>query len=482
MTVRTRIAPSPTGDPHVGTAYTALFNLALARKNGGQFLLRIEDTDRARSTQSSELAIYDCLRWMGIRWDEGPDIGGPYAPYRQSDRCALYREHAEQLIAKGTAYVCFCTPERLEVVRKTQEAAKTQSRYDGHCRELPADQVRELRAKGTPHVVRLKVPSGRTVAFQDQIRGEIRIDTDQVDDQVLLKSDGWPTYHLANVVDDRLMKITHVIRAEEWISSTPKHILLYEAFGWEPPKFAHLPLLRNPDRTKISKRKNPTSIGWYRDQGYLPEALANFLMLQGFSVPDGTEQFGFEKVVEHFGFDRINTTGPVFDLKKLEWLNGQYIRTLSLEDLTERLKPFGAAEVPAERLAAILPLVRERMKLLGEFREAVEFFLRDIDYDVALLVPKKKTPADAVALLKSAQGVLEGLDDLPAETLDARLRAEAERLGAKVGDYLMCLRVAVTGKTATPPLLESMKVLGGRTVMDRIAKAIAKLDGRSSAA
>ncbi len=476
MTVRCRIAPSPTGDPHVGTAYTALFNLALARKHGGQFLLRIEDTDRTRSTRESEQAIYQALTWMGIRWDEGPDIGGPYGPYRQSDRCAIYQEYAAQLLAGGTAYTCFCTPERLDLAKKAQEAAKQQTRYDGHCRGLSDPERKRLLDTGTPHVIRLKVPRDREVVFQDQIRGEIRFHLENVDDQVLQKSDGWPTYHLANVVDDHLMKITHVIRAEEWISSTPKHMLLYEAFGWEPPKFAHLPLLRNADRTKISKRKNPTSILWYRDQGYLPEALGNFLMLQGFSIPDGTEQFGFERVIEHFAFDRINTTGPVFDLQKLDWLNGCYIRALTVEQLADRVQAFGGSGMTREQVLKILPLIRERMKRLNEFREAAEFFVREVPYEAALLVPKKKAPADATAILNSALPVLAELDLIPAEAAERRLKDAAAKLGHKVGDYFMCLRVAVTGKTATPPLIESMRVLGSAAAIARVEQALKKLD------
>ncbi len=289
--VRVRVAPSPTGVPHVGTAYIALFNYAFAQQEGGSFILRIEDTDQARSTAESEEAILRSLHWLGIEWDEGPDCGGPHAPYRQSERAETYREHVQELLDSGHAYRCFCTPERLAELRKEQKRQRLpQLKYDRRCLELSDDEVTQRLADGAPHVVRLRVPEGETV-YRDRLRGEITFQNETIDDQVLLKSDGFPTYHLANVVDDHQMAISHVVRAEEWITSTPKHVLLYEAFGWQPPEFVHMPLLRNKDRSKISKRKNPVSLDWYREQGYLPEALRNFLALLGFSMPDEREVF-----------------------------------------------------------------------------------------------------------------------------------------------------------------------------------------------
>lgn len=476
MSVRVRIAPSPTGDPHVGTAYIALFNLAFARRNGGQFILRIEDTDRTRYDPNSERRIFEAFRWLGLSYDEGPDVGGPYGPYRQSERFESYRKYAEELVARGAAYWCFCTSERLESVKAAQKAAGKQSKYDGHCRFLPEREVRERLDRNEPRVVRMRIPDQGECRFHDLIRGDVVFPYDVLDDQVLLKTDGFPTYHLANVVDDHLMKVTHVIRAEEWIPSTPKHVLLYQGFGWEIPQFAHMPLLRNADRSKISKRKNPTSLEWYRDQGFLPEALLNFLGLMGYSMPDGREIFRFEDMVETFDFSRVNTTGPVFDLKKLEWLNGEYIRALPAEDLARRLGAFGVACSGAE-MSSIVPLVRERIKKLSDWKEATSFFFSDdLTFDPSLLVPKKRTAAEAKAGLEAALAVIERTAVWEAKPLEEALRARAEASGWKIGDFFMPLRVAVTGKTATPPLVESMVVIGRDRVSARVRAAIAKLE------
>ncbi|MBI4615872.1 MAG: glutamate--tRNA ligase, partial [Planctomycetes bacterium] len=352
--VRVRIAPSPTGEPHVGTAYIALFNRAFARSHGGQFLLRIEDTDRTRSTKESELAILESLRWLGLSWDEGPDAGGPCGPYRQSERTEHYQRAAEELLEKGAAYRCFCTAERLEKMRKEQEATKARPGYDRLCRRLDPAEAHRRVAAGEPCVVRLAVPPEGATEFADGIRGEnVRIAHEEIDDQVLLKSDGFPTYHLANVVDDHLMGISHVIRAEEWIPSTPKHVLLYRAFGWEPPVFAHMPLLRNPDRSKISKRKNPTSLTWYRAAGFLPEALLNFLALLGGAAEGDEEVFDVSKLDSGFELSRIKTSAPVFDLKKLEWMNGQHLARIALDVVLPRVtKAIAAAGLASEAALA----------------------------------------------------------------------------------------------------------------------------------
>ncbi|MBM4082603.1 MAG: glutamate--tRNA ligase, partial [Planctomycetes bacterium] len=369
--VRVRIAPSPTGDPHVGTASMTLFNYVFAKRHGGKFVLRIEDTDLTRSTRESEEAIFRELRWFGLKWDEGPDVGGPYAPYRQSERVDIYKQHARQLVDKGEAYHCFCTPERLEQVRKAQQAAKQNPAYDGQCRRLPREDAEARVKAGERHVIRLAVPDDGETTFSDRLRGNITFPNAQIDDQVLLKSDGFPTYHLANVVDDHLMKISHVIRAEEWLSSTPKHVLLYKAFGWDMPTFVHMPILRNPKRGKISKRDGVDyfAISFYRKQGYLPEALANFLGLMGGSLESGEEVFDVDTMARGFSWDRVKTTAPVFDLEKLEWLNGVYIRSLTPDQLTDRLLA-GYTKRTAEdrvRLVKIAPLVKERLKTLSEF-------------------------------------------------------------------------------------------------------------------
>jgi glutamyl-tRNA synthetase len=475
--VRTRIAPSPTGDPHVGTAYVALFNYALARQTGGSFVLRIEDTDRQRSTTESEAMILDALTWLGLQWDEGPDIGGPHGPYRQSERTEIYREHAEQLVASGAAYPCFCDRERLEALRAEQKAAKTQFGYDGLCRALDPTEAHRRCDAGEPHVIRLAMPSdGETVAH-DLLRGEIVIANAQVDDQVLLKSDGNPTYHLANVVDDHLMGITHVIRAEEWISSLPKHVQLYRAFGWELPVFCHLPLLRNADTSKISKRKNPVSLEHYRKAGILPEALLNYLALMGWTMPDERDQFTLDDFVESFRLENISLGGPVFDLEKLSWLNGKHIRDLGEEDLLDRLKDGVLSD---EYLLQIMPLVHERIDTLADFVPyAGFFFVGDVEYEQTALpkmVAKNRTPpqtAKAFRLLLEEH--LDAILDWNTETIESAMRAYCEKNDWSPKELFMSVRVAVTGRTATPPLFETMEVLGKARCRWRLRRAIEML-------
>ncbi|MBM4030614.1 MAG: glutamate--tRNA ligase [Planctomycetes bacterium] len=472
-TVRVRIAPSPTGDPHVGTAYMALFNYAFARQQGGRFILRIEDTDRARSTAESERAILASLRWLGIDYDEGPDVGGPFGPYRQSERGEIYREHAELLLRRGAAYRCFCTPERLDALREAQRARKQDPRYDRLCLALPGGEAERRAAAGEPHVVRLRIPDGQT-SYDDRLRGTISFQNSTIDDQVLLKSDGFPTYHLANVVDDHLMGISHVCRAEEWITSTPKHVLLYQAFGWAMPAFIHMPLLRNADRSKISKRKNPTSLEWYKAQGYLPEALLNFLALMGFSMPDEREVFSLREMGEAFSWDRVKTSGPVFDLAKLDWLNGVYIRKLSVDALAERLAAANAraAAVDPAYLRRIVPLIQERIKKLSEFDAWTEFFFAaELSYDPALLVPKKSNPEEALAVLDAAVAAFAELPAWEAPALEAAGKALCESHSWKLGNALMTLRVALTGRTASPPLFECMAVLGRERTLAFLRRA-----------
>jgi glutamyl-tRNA synthetase len=480
--VRTRIAPSPTGDPHVGTAYVALFNYALARQADGSFVLRIEDTDQKRSTPESERQILEALTWLGLEWNEGPDIGGDLGPYRQSERTGIYREHVEQLVAKGAAYPCFCTRERLETLRAEQKAAKGRLGYDGLCRSIDAGEATGRRDAGEQHVIRLAMPAdGETVAH-DLLRGDIVIANEQVDDQVLLKSDGHPTYHLANVVDDHLMGITHVIRAEEWISSLPKHVQLYRAFGWELPVFCHLPLLRNADKSKISKRKNPVSLDHYRLAGILPEALLNYLALMGWTMPDERDQFGLDEFVAAFCLDDISLGGPVFDLDKLNWLNGKYLRDLSTDELLERLRGNVLSD---EYLGAILPLVQERIDTLADFVAYADFFfVGDVSYDEAALsklVAKGRTPQQtAKAFRLLLEDHLDVILDWNAATIEAAMRAFCEAGEWTTKELFMPVRIAVTGRAATPPLFETMEVLGKARCRWRLRRAIETLRGMKS--
>jgi len=479
--IRVRIAPSPTGDPHVGTAYIGLLNFIYARQRGGQFVLRIEDTDQTRFVATSEQMIFDSLRWLGLAWDEGPDVGGPYGPYRQSERTPIYREYVEKLLASGHAYRSFETAEELEAMRKSQIAAKLPPRYNGAHRELPQAQIDAFLAEGRPYVIRLKVPVEGETSFRDELRGVVTFTHNNVDDQVLLKSDGFPTYHLANVVDDHLMRITDVIRAEEWISSTPKHVLLYNAFGWELPRFWHMPLLRNLDKSKISKRKNPVSLIYYRESGYLPQALLNFLGLMGGGMAQPTEQeivskginvkegdlFSLAEMLEKFDFKRISLGGPVFDLTKLKWMNGEYLRALSPEDFFQQLR---AVVFSDDTLRRIVPLVQTRIETLAQFGDMADFFFKD---DVVpgpeVFVPKKKTLEETVAFAAEQLAVLEATP-FTVEDLEPALKKLGTEKEWSVKDNFMLLRAIVTGKTASPPLLESMIVFGKARSLDRVRR------------
>ena len=477
--VRVRVAPSPTGDPHVGTGYIALFDYVFARANDGKFILRIEDTDRERSNTESERQIFHSLRWLGLDWDEGPDIGGPHAPYRQSERGRIYGKHVGRLVEKGAAYYCFCAPERLADLRKAQREQKLQFGYDGACRKLSEREVREKLAADTPHVIRLKVPDVGETVVNDLVRGRVVFRNAEIDDQVLLKSDGFPTYHLANVVDDHLMEITHVIRAEEWISSTPKHVLLYDAFGWEAPVFVHLPLLRNKDKSKISKRKNPTSILWYEQQGYLPEALRNFLALMGWSVSDAREVFSLEEMIAEFTWDRVTTSAPVFDLEKLDWLNGVYIREMSASELVRRIRE----TIPESRkldeavMERTIPLVQERMKKLSDYMTITAFLFADeVNPPIAELIPKKSTREEAILILARAHEMLGPLTEWSTAAIEQQCRELVKTLGMKLRSVFMCLRVAITGSRVSPPLFESMELLGREKTLTRLAGAHARLE------
>ena len=474
--VRVRIAPSPTGDPHVGTAYIGLINYIYARQRSGKFVLRIEDTDRARFVATSEQEIFNSLRWLGLTWDEGPDVGGPYGPYRQSERSEIYREHCDILLANGTAYRCFCTAEELEAARKQQMATKLPPRYPGTCRHLTSETAAANLAAGKPFVVRMAVPphagdATTSTTFRDELRGDITFEHNNVDDQVLMKSDGFPTYHLANVVDDHLMQITDVIRAEEWISSTPKHVLLYRAFGWEQPRFWHMPLLRNLDKSKISKRKNPVSLIYYRQAGFLPEAMINFLGLMGGGMPDSTgpvaEKFTLAEMVERFDLKNIRLGGPVFDLTKLKWLNGEYLRALTPEDFYAALR---STVLSDNYLRQIASLVQTRVETLGEFGNLTHFFFADDVLPTAeVFVPKKRTLEETLAFAAEQLTVLEATE-WTTTTLEPALKKLGEEHSWSVKENFMLLRAIITGSTMSPPLLESMVVFGKARSLDRVRR------------
>ena len=477
MTVRTRVAPSPTGDPHVGTAYMALFNRVFAKSRGGRFILRIEDTDQARSSGASEQAIFDALRWAGLDWDEGPDVGGEFGPYRQSERLDIYRDHAEKLLQSGAAFYCFCTPERLARVRREQQARGETPRYDGHCEGLDPDQAAARIARGEAHVVRLRVPDDGDCRFVDGLRGEITIPWRQVDSQVLIKSDGFPTYHLAVVVDDRLMRISHVLRGEEWISSFPKHQLLYDAFGWPMPAHYHLPLLRNPDRSKLSKRKNPTGLNYYRRIGYLPEALLNYLGLMGYSMPDERELFTVDEMTAAFTLDRVSMGGPVFDLVKLDWMNGQYIRALNPDQFMDRVADWALSR---DNLASIAPLVQTRTERLIDILPQVDYLLGERTALTATDFEHKTLQAeDCRRILDHASRRFETLDDWQRDALYAAIKSLADAMDIKMRDFLSPLFIAVSGRAVTLPLFDSLAFLGRDLVRSRLRSAIEALGGVS---
>ncbi len=481
--VRVRYAPSPTGYPHVGNIRTALFNWLFARRYGGSFIVRIEDTDVARTVEGALEAILDGLRWLGLDWDEGPEVGGKYGPYFQSQRLDRYREAAEGLVAQGYAYYCYCSPERLEAMRAEQARLKQPPGYDRHCRDLSAEERSKKEAEGITPVVRFKSPLEGQTRFSDLIRGEVVFENSTLDDLVLLKSDGYPTYHLANVVDDHAMAISHVLRAEEWLSSTPRHLLLYRALNFEPPQFAHLPMILGPDRSKLSKRHGAVSITEYREQGYLPEAMVNFLSLLGWSLDDKTDIISRQELIKNFSLERVSRTAAIFNLEKLNWMNGVYIRQLSLEDFTQRSLPFLEKGLPSEvkrplpldYVRQIMPLIQERARTLAEVVELTPFFFTDLDYDSGLLIGKNMTRELTIKALQAGQQKLKQLDRFDAESLEAEFRPLAEELGLKTGQFFGALRVAVTGRTVAPPLFQTMALLGKARCLKRIEAALEKL-------
>ncbi len=473
--IRVRFAPSPTGQLHVGAARTALFNWLFARHHEGTYILRIEDTDQYRSTTASLGGILDGLRWLGLEWDEGPEVGGPHGPYFQMERLERYQRASATLLAEGKAYLCYCTPRELEERRQAASAKGEAPRYDRRCRELAKEEESAFKREGREPAVRFAMPMEGETLVRDLIRGEISFRNDQLEDLVILKASGVPTYNFANVVDDHAMAISHVIRADEHLANTPKQIRIYDALGLEPPQFAHPSIILGEDRKKLSKRHGATSVGEYQTEGYLPEAMVNFLALLGWSYDDRTEIFSLDELVSHFTLDRVNPAPAVFSLEKLEWLNGVYIRRLEPEALAERLAPvLKAADVPADpkKLPAFIPLIQERMRTLQDAVPLVDwFFSEEISYSSEQLLGKKLGRDDALRLLSATETALEGLSPFDEADIESVLRDLAREEDVKAGVLFGLIRVAVTGRTVAPPLFGSLALLGRDRTLDRLRGA-----------
>lgn len=477
MKVRTRVAPSPTGDPHVGTAYIALFNLCFARQHGGEFILRIEDTDQARSTPASEQMILDSLRWLGLDWDEGPDVGGPHAPYRQSERSERYQQYAQQLLDQGDAFRCYRTPEELEQLREALKASGENRALKASDLELPVEECERRQAAGMLPVVRMRVPEAGECIIQDLLRGEVKLDWAQTDAQILLKADGLPTYHLANVVDDHLMEITHVLRGEEWLNSAPKHKLLYQYFGWDMPVLCHMPLLRNPDKSKLSKRKNPTSINFYRRMGYLPQAVVNYLGRMGWSMPDEREKFSLAEMIAAFDIQRVSLGGPVFDVEKLSWLNGLWLRELDDEQLLDELLQWSFNR---EFIRPLLPHLKSRAETLSQVVEKGAFCFTGLgEVSAEAFSQAGRSTEQQREWLQYYLWALEELRDWQREALFAEAKKLADLLGVKIKDFLFPVFVAIAGTSASFSVADSMAIIGSDISRARLRQAIEVLGGIS---
>lgn len=478
--VRVRFAPSPTGYLHVGGARTALFNFLFARHHGGSFILRIEDTDRSRFQQGALEEIFKSLQWLGLQWDEGPQVGGNAGPYVQSERTDLYRTHAQQLIDAGHAYRCFCTPERLAGVRQEREAAKKPTGYDRHCRNLEPSEVQSMLEQNTPSVIRLKVPDKETISFDDAIRGEISYKSNVLDDLVLLKTDGFPTYHLASVVDDHSMNISHVLRGDEWIASTPRHLLIYRAFGWKPPVFAHLPVILSPDGGKLSKRKGAASVMDYKQNGYLPEALFNFLALLGWNPGDDREKMSIEEMVESFSIGKISPKGSVFDGKKLDWMNGIYMQERSVESIIddvlsiwkdkELIDQNSGADDPY--LKRVVSLMKDRSRRVTELAENAWYFFQDPSGYDEKAARKHFFKGDAVSVLNGLIEKLSQTDSFDEQTLEEIYRDYAGQNELSTGKLIHPTRLAVSGVSFGPGLYEMLEVIGKDRVISRMTAAV----------
>ena len=471
MSVRLRFAPSPTGALHIGSVRTFLYNYLFARQRGGKFILRVEDTDRERLVPGAIDTVYEGLHWLGITWDEGPREGGPHAPYVQSERLPLYQKRAQELVDKGAAYYCFCSKERLAALRAQQEARKELTRYDRHCRNIPAAEAAE-RARTESHVVRQKVPDEGTLAIDDLVHGRIEWQADTIEDQVLLKSDGFPTYHLAVVVDDQAMAITHIMRGEEWIASVPKHLLIYRAFGWEVPPMAHFPDVLGPDGKKLSKRHGATAVSQFRDDGYLPEALINYLALIGWAPGTEEEIFSMEDLIRVWKLEQVQKAGGKWDKQRLDYFNGVWIRRLSVDELVRRLRPFVPAEWDEAILRKVTPLIQERMKTLKDAKDLIAFLFTDtLSYDAAQLIPKKYDRHTTIEALAKVIVVLRYLDPFKAERIESAIEGVAQDIGWTVRDLTIAIRVAVTGTKVGPPLYESIELLGKEKTIVRLERA-----------
>lgn len=477
MTVRVRFAPSPTGSLHIGSVRTTLYNYFFARQNGGKLILRIEDTDQDRLVPGAIDSIYDGHSWLGVKWDEGPREGGPHAPYIQSERLPLYQKHAQDLVDGGAAYFCFCSKQRLAAMRAQQAARKEITRYDGLCRRIDPKEAAE-RAKTESHVVRQKVPDDDTIAIDDLVYGHVEWPANTIEDQVLLKSDGFPTYHLAVVIDDHVMGITHIFRGEDWLPSTPKHLLIWRAFGWEIPPHAHVPNVLGPDGKKLAKRHGATKVEEFRANGYLPAAMVNYLSLIGWAPGTEEEIFTMDELIQRWRMDQVHRAGGKWDRARLDWFNGVYIRKLSEDELMKELEPFLPAEWDRALVRKAIPLIQKRMKTLVEGRDQIAFLFNDrLEYERSVLVGKKRQPEEIERALTESTVVLRYLDPFSSSSIEHGLRGIADELGWKVSESTMPVRVAVTGSTEGPPLWESLELLGREKTLARIERAEALLNG-----
>lgn len=477
--VTTRIAPSPTGDPHVGTAYMSLFDYVYAKQQGGKFILRIEDTDQKRYNPESEARVIEALHWLGLHPDESPEVGGPNGPYRQTERQAIYQRYANWLLEQGKAYRAFETPEELEEIRAELQRSGKSYGYDGRARAIPKEESDRRAAAGEPFVIRLITPDSGETVVNDLLRGEIRVPNREVTDAVLLKSDGLPTYHLAVVVDDYLMGVTHVVRGEEWIPTAPIHVLLYEAFGWPQPVWIHMPLLRNSEGKKLSKRKDDVSLDSYRRQGIMPEALVNYLATMGFSMPDGREFFSLDDLIRHFSFERISLGGPIFDMKRLRFYNAKYLREiLPLETVAKRAEPFfkaaGYSWPNEDYLLDVIDVLLPRVETLAELTEQAEYFFRD---DFRYSDEAKRRLEGGQKYLEDLERELSMLDVFDFDDVDDALRRYVQTQGVKMGEVMMPLRAALTGTTQAPGVTDLCVILGKRKVLERIGRALTFLQG-----
>ena len=486
--VRVRFAPSPTGRVHLGSARTALYDYLIARQTGGQFILRIEDTDRKRYVEGAEEELMQGLRWLGLQWDEGPDVGGPYGPYRQSERKEIYHEYAQKLVDGGHAYYCFCTPERLSKVREEQQKRKENPHYDGCCRNIPLDEAKQRVANGESHVIRFKVPQEGATIVKDLLRGEIRIENKQLDDAIIVKSDGWALYHLAAMVDDHLMKITHVIRGSEWLPTFPLHSMIYRAFGWEEPVWIHLSVFLKPSgKGKMSKREaaelsqsgHSIFLNDMQEMGYLPEGINNWIALMGWSLDDHTEFFTLESLIKNFDLTRLNPSPAAVNFSKLDHFNGLHIREMSIDHLALLLLPYfikAGYNADPDTVKKIAPIIQERLVTLDDCVEkAGFFFLDEITYEPELLVAKGLTAAESLKILSKCIDILSPMQDITLETAEEPLRAYVEESGYKPAQVFGIIRIAVTGQMVSPPLFESMEIIGRQTVMSRLLDAKEKL-------